>query len=236
MSNRIVNAHVDGAKLTENNVDIKDLVVVENSQAVTNSLKVAEVFGKQHKHVLEAIRNLLSTKVEKSALVDNQLITSMFTLIEIEQPMPAGGGVKKVPMYVINRDGFTLLAMGFTGEKALRFKLEYIKAFNAMEAKLRESHHVGMQSFIAPVSKTTNAMALTLSNLNRLQEDYVRRLYELEKKGYSKADKKANEFSSDFMKIRDDILYLIINEEIYDVECYGNGLELLQNMRNSQDE
>ena len=116
--------------------------MVENSQAVTTSLKVTEVFGKQHKDVLKAIRNLLSTKVEKSALVDNQLITSMFTLIEIEQPMPAGGGVKKVPMYVINRDGFTLLAMGFTGEKALRFKLEYI---NAMEAKLRESHHVGMR-------------------------------------------------------------------------------------------
>lgn len=230
MTNEKLNAQFVCATV-ENNGEVNDLVVVENSQAVTTSLKVAEVFGKEHKHVLDAIRNLLNTKAENSAFVENQQLTNMFALIEVEQPMPVGGGVKKVPMYVINRDGFTLLAMGFTGEKALRFKLEYIKAFNAMEAKLRESHHAGMQSFIAPVTKNSNAMALTLSNLNSLKEDYVRRLYELEKKGYAKADEKAAEFSSDFMKIRDDILYLIINEEIYGVECYGNGIELLQGMR-----
>lgn len=235
MSNRIVNAQVDGAKLTENNVDIKDLVVVENSQAVTTSLKVAGVFGKQHKDVLKAIRNIITT-AQNCAFVDNQAVRDAFKSIEIEQPMPVGNGIKNIPAYVISRDGFSWLAMGFTGEKALAFKIAYTNAFNAMEAKLRESRQLTNLSFIAPVSKTTNAMALTLSNLNRLQEDYVRRLYELEKKGYTKADKKANEFSSDFMKIRDDILYLIINEEIYDVECYGNGLELLQNMRNSQDE
>ena len=40
-------------------------------------------------------------------------------------------------MYNMNRDGFSLLAMGFTGEKALRWKLDYIKAFNTMEAELK---------------------------------------------------------------------------------------------------
>ena len=47
----------------------------------------------------------------------------MFALTEVEQSMPVGGGVKKIPVYVMNRDGFTLLAMGFTGAKALAFKL-----------------------------------------------------------------------------------------------------------------
>ena len=226
MSNRIVNAHVDGAKLTENNVEVNNLVVVENSPAVTTSLKVAEVFGKRHADVLRAVSNLeCSEDFRERNFAFIQKISDL-----------GNGRTRKDPMYLINRDGFIFLVMGFTGKTAAKWKEAYINAFNAMEAKLRESHHVGMQSFIAPVSKTTNAMALTLSNLNRLQEDYVRRLYELEKKGYAKADEKANEFSYDFMKIRDDILYLIINEEIYGVECYGNGIELLQNMRNSQDE
>lgn len=110
----------------------------ENNQALTTSLMVAKKFGKEHKHVLDAIRNLLNTTAEKSAFVDNQQVTKMFDLVETEQPMPVGGGVKKVPMYIMNRDGFTLLAMGFTGEKALQFKLEYIKAFNAMEQQIRE--------------------------------------------------------------------------------------------------
>lgn len=110
----------------------------ENNQALTTSLMVAKKFGKEHKHVLEAIRNLLSVTAEKSAFVENQQLTKMFALAEVEQPMPVGGGVKKAPMYVMNRDGFTLLAMGFTGEKALRFKLEYINAFNAMEQQIRE--------------------------------------------------------------------------------------------------
>ena len=221
MSNRIVNAQVIDAKLTENNNEVKDLVVVENNQAVTTSLKVAETFGKEHKNVMAAIKSL-----ECSELFRELNFKPMFKNIKI-----GNGAERQNPYYNITRDGVAMLAFGFTGKRATHFKEAYINAFNAMEAKLRESHHVGMQSFIAPVSKTTNAMALTLSNLNRLQEDYVRRLYELEKKGYPKADKKANEFSYDFMKIRDDILYLIINEEIYDVECYGNGIELLQGMR-----
>ncbi len=45
---------------------------------------------------------------------------------------------QEYPMFIMNRDGFTLLAMGFTGKKAMRFKLDYIAAFNAMEKALKE--------------------------------------------------------------------------------------------------
>lgn len=111
----------------------------ESNQPLTNSKLVAEVFGKEHKHVLDAIRSLLGTKAENSALVENQELASMFKLIEVEQPMPFGGGVKKVPMYVMNQDGFTLLAMGFTGSKAMEFKLKYIAAFNKMKKEIEAS-------------------------------------------------------------------------------------------------
>lgn len=113
-----------------------------DNQALTTSVIVAEKFGKEHKHVLEAIRNILSTTAQKSAFVDNQQLAKMFALTEVEIPMPVGGGVKKVSVYVMNRDGFTLLAMGFTGAKALAFKLEYMNAFNAMEQQIRQSSGV----------------------------------------------------------------------------------------------
>ncbi|MES5863570.1 Rha family transcriptional regulator [Lacticaseibacillus paracasei] len=100
---------------------MNELVIMHNKQAVTTSLCVAEVFGKDHKHVLETISNLAA---EKSA-------AKFFA----EATYDNRG--KQYPMYYMNRDGFTLLAMGFTGKKALQFKIKYIQAFNSMEATLK---------------------------------------------------------------------------------------------------
>ncbi|OAU79653.1 antirepressor [Lacticaseibacillus rhamnosus] len=100
---------------------MNELVIMHKKQAVTTSLRVAEVFGKDHKHVLETISNLAA---EKSA-------AKFFA----ETTYDNRG--KQYPMYYMNRDGFTLLAMGFTGKKALQFKIQYIQAFNSMEATLK---------------------------------------------------------------------------------------------------
>ena len=97
----------------------------QNNQAMTNSLLVAEKFEKQHKDVLEAVRKL--TLAENSAD-----LSQMFA--EVELPDTYG---RMRPAYIMNRDGFSLLVMGFTGEKALRFKLEYIDAFNKMEQAIK---------------------------------------------------------------------------------------------------
>ena len=115
----------------------------QNGQVLTNSLLIAEKFEKRHSYVLEAIQNLLVRK-EKSLQIDNQQLAKMFALIEYDVPLNNGtGAVRKAPMYVMNRDGFTLLAMGFTGEKALKFKLDYINAFNQMEETIKNGgHHV----------------------------------------------------------------------------------------------
>lgn len=88
---------------------------------VTTSLKVAEHFQKEHKHVLENIRKLAA---EKSAAKFFKETTYL-------------DRGKNYPMYEMDRDGFSLLAMSFTGEKALKWKLDYIKAFNAMESELK---------------------------------------------------------------------------------------------------
>lgn len=81
---------------------------------------VAERFGKQHKHVLDSIENITA---EKSALMGTYFIPSTYK---------AGTG-KNYKEYLMTRDGFTLLAMGFTGKEALKFKLAYIEAFNKMD-------------------------------------------------------------------------------------------------------
>lgn len=114
----------------------------QNNQALTNSLLVAEKFGKEHRNVIRAIEDIVCA--QNCAQTDNQQLAKMFALVEYDVPLNNGtGAVRKAPMYVMNRDGFTLLAMGFTGEKALKFKLDYINAFNQMEETIKSGgHHV----------------------------------------------------------------------------------------------
>lgn len=104
-------------------VEIKK--VNKEEVAICTSLDVAETFNKNHKHVLEDIRR-----------ISNNISTAEFSALFREESYIASNG-KKNPLYVMNRDGFTLLVMGYNGEKAMQFKLEYIKQFNAMEKALR---------------------------------------------------------------------------------------------------
>lgn len=92
---------------------------------VVTSLDVAETFEKEHYHVMEDIREIQS-----------KISTPEFSGLFYEGEYKASNG-KKNPMYYMNRDGFTLLVMGYTGEKAMRFKLAYINQFNQMEELLK---------------------------------------------------------------------------------------------------
>lgn len=103
---------------------MKEIVFKSNdNRVVTNSLLVAEKFEKNHRDVTRAIRELLGSA---------QNCAHLFT-----ESTYADTQGKSQPMYIMNRDGFSLLVMGFTGEKALRFKLEFIEAFNKMEELIR---------------------------------------------------------------------------------------------------
>lgn len=103
-------------------VEIK--TVNKEEITVVTSLDVAETFGKEHYHVIEDIREIAS-----------KISTPEFSGLFYETEYKASNG-KKNPMYYMNRDGFTLLVMGYTGEKAMQFKMAYIKQFNAMEKAL----------------------------------------------------------------------------------------------------
>lgn len=109
---------------------MNELVHLENNEAVCSSLEVAEKFGKRHDKLIAEIRRMYSDLIGKGS--------------------PQNGGAKfffeatyenrgkQYPMYLMNRDGFSLLVMGFTGKKALDWKLKYINAFNQMENIIRE--------------------------------------------------------------------------------------------------
>lgn len=104
---------------------MKQLVVINNNQIVVSSKDLAEHFGKEHKDVLENIRHILVA--ENSATKFFQETSSVYR-------------GREFPFYLMNRDGFSLLAMGFTGKKALQWKLKYIEAFNEMEETLKQGY------------------------------------------------------------------------------------------------
>nr|DAE53205.1 MAG TPA: regulatory protein [Caudoviricetes sp.] len=118
---------------------------------VVTSLDVAETFGKEHKNVLADIRN-----------IQNDISTAEISALFFESVYKASNG-KNNPLYYMTRDGFTLLVMGYTGEKAMRFKLAYIKQFNAMEkaliGKMKER-----EKGIAVRQALTNALQLSQEN------------------------------------------------------------------------
>lgn len=90
---------------------------------IVSSLDVAETFEKEHRRVLQDIRELECSDEFR----EHNFVQSSYVNLQN----------KKQPMYLITRDGFTMLAMGYTGEKAMRFKEAYIKQFNAMEKALQ---------------------------------------------------------------------------------------------------
>ena len=104
-----------------------ELVKIESGKAVTTSKIIAEKYGKEHKHVLRDVSNIFET-LEK----DLPKIGPMFKESDYKDKYG-----RSQPCFEINRDGFMLLVMGFTGAEALRTKLAFIEAFDMMEEELK---------------------------------------------------------------------------------------------------
>ncbi len=109
-------------------------LVLSNNRPMASSLEIAERFGKRHGDVLRAIHHL------QKNITDKNFYQSNFVMIEIQVKIGKLGNIRKSPAYLITRDGFCLLGFGFTGVKALAWKLRYIQAFNDMAAVLEEQN------------------------------------------------------------------------------------------------
>lgn len=115
---------------TQANMALMPVVSVVNNQVTALSTDVARFFGKRHDAVIRDIKNLCSI------LPSDRLHNFVETVVTRENP--SGGAPIKSKVYRMTRDGFTLLVMGWTGEKALQFKLAWLDAFNRMEEQLRK--------------------------------------------------------------------------------------------------
>lgn len=113
--------------------ELIDIVTEKNGKPITTSLKVAEKFEKEHRHVLEAIRGLQVSLVN----FDEPNLAAEKSAAKLFRETTYKNRGKQYPMFEMDRDGFSLLVMGFTGEKALRWKLDYINAFNSMESFIK---------------------------------------------------------------------------------------------------
>ncbi|MBD3643535.1 Rha family transcriptional regulator [Alcanivorax sp.] len=98
-----------------------ECIAIQRGRPVTTSFQVAQVFGKQHKHVTEKIRKLDAP---------DHFLTANFSAVQYEHRG------NQYEAYEMTKDGFVFLVMGFTGKKAAEFKIAYIEAFNAMEKAL----------------------------------------------------------------------------------------------------
>ncbi|WP_049974165.1 Rha family transcriptional regulator [Azospirillum sp. B4] len=138
----------------------KPIVTVKDGRAWTSSRDVADYFDKEHKNVLQAVDNLLRDAPELHGL-NFQLNSYISSLRE--------GVTRECRSYDMDRDGFALLAMGFTGAKALKFKLAYIRRFNAMEEALRARSAAGVDvpvSDLPPLLRAPSGVALTPLEIN----------------------------------------------------------------------
>ena len=146
-------------------------VFAKDGRAVTTSLDVAGYFNKSHADVLKSIRGICDRRRKFSA--------GIFSLAEYKDAQN-----KPRPMYYMDRKGFTLLVFGFTGPRALDFKIAYIDAFEAMEAALQaiqrkpeatgivisESEYKQLMDALAENAKIKTKLLEVYSALNALRE------------------------------------------------------------------
>ena len=134
----------------------------KNGQVLASSREVAEKFGKAHGSILKTICGETRNGKHVNGLCDEILASgNPLTKYFIKSTYMNRG--KEYPEYLMTRDGFSLLAMGFTGKEAVEWKLKYIDAFNQMEDRLKngsqltEEERLKLQLFSKDASEVAYA-------------------------------------------------------------------------------
>ncbi len=106
---------------------------------VTTSLRIAGNLEKEHKNILRSIRKLECSYE--------------FGKLNFQMTSYINDRGKEYPMYLITRNGFDLLTLGFTGKKMMEWKEKYIAAFNAMEKKPSDMHISILPAILAKIDR-----------------------------------------------------------------------------------
>jgi anti-repressor protein len=161
--------------------------ISEKKNPITTSVKIAEVFGKRHDNVLSDIRRL-------SCSEDFQLLN--FKEMFITKQLP-NGGQRNDPYYVMTKDGFSFLVMGYTGEKAAQFKEMYIREFNKYEAMLKSDEYI-----------LARAQEISQQKMKMLEESVAKQQTLIEEQAPKVHFAESVEMSPDCILVRDLAAYL----------------------------
>lgn len=145
---------------------------LRDNQAFCTSLDIAKVFEKRHDNILRDIRAILDIendeiftdlKIEGSK---NQKEIKEFNALNFELSEYKDSTGRVLPCYNLNRDGFSLLAMGFTGVKAHLWKIAFINSFNQMEQLIQEmkQNYVKQQKYHQAEQRETQKITQSFNN------------------------------------------------------------------------
>lgn len=141
-------------------------VVLHDGRPATASLEVARFFDKPHKNVVRDVRNLIANCPKK------------FSGLNFELANYVDEQSKTRPMFIIFKDGFTLLVMGYTGPEAMRFKLAYIEAFNTLEAELQRQREGALPpAGVLTPAQQAQLKALVDAKVGMLPKEHQRKGY-----------------------------------------------------------
>ena len=187
---------------------MNELVFIKKDKVVCSSLEVSKKFKKNHFHIIRDIE----TKI--IGVADVTFTQSNFGLSEYTD-----NSGKTNKLYVMTRDGFSVLAMGFTGKRAMEWKIKYINAFNKMEQLLIEKQ-----------TKLWQDTRLE-SKINRLMEtDEIKRLVEYAKE---QGSKNADKYYITFSKLANKAVELESGQRNNATAKQLNNLILIENMINN---
>lgn len=145
-----------------NEVTELDLVFINDKEVMTDSLIVAEAFGKRHDHVIRDIEKIVVSISDIST-------APKFGVSEYKDSTG-----RSLPKYNLCRDSLMLLVMGYGGKRAMQIKINYINAFNAMYAYIQNSLKSKQEKHFEAVKKfeTKKAeMSWHASEMRRWQDD-----------------------------------------------------------------
>ena len=161
---------------------MENLVQVINNKVVVSSQQIAEKFEKEHRHVLDSIRQILAAEISA---------TKFFKETTFENRG------RQYPMYFMNRDGYSLLAMGFNGKEAIQWKIKYIDAFNAMEQELQDKNALQIKEL-----KKKLKLANSAKKDIKLDKEYFEHKYNELQTKYNEMIKLGDSWTLEALKLR----------------------------------
>ncbi|CAM4101422.1 Rha family transcriptional regulator [Paenibacillus alkaliterrae] len=172
------------------------LVFVENNRPVTDSLTVAETFGKDHSRVMRDIRELGCSEV--------------FRVGNFAESVYLNQQGRETPKFLMTEQGFALLAMGYTGKKAMSFKEQYILEFDNLRIQLSNKVEVmSERKALIQSLKLTAELADEVEEIKDLTQANSQRIFELE----AKVDEQITLDSGDQRKVQK-----VVARKIYSIE------------------